>query len=108
MNTIEILEKAKALAPEKWDEGASLGYSDSPCCILGLVGHARFGESWDHSYISLDEDGDAAAAVEALAAVSLPYGGDAQEKVYRHNDAHLKTVAQVQSFIDRAIENHRG
>ncbi|QCG78030.1 hypothetical protein SEA_LILIZI_67 [Mycobacterium phage Lilizi] len=121
MNTIEILEKAKELAPTRWSRHCELGLRpNEPCCILGLVGVARFGNDWVPSYRSLEGDAEASAAVEALAAVSLKTGADALAavslktgadavaQVYTYNDRHLKTVAQVQSFIDRAIENHRG
>ncbi|AEL98079.1 hypothetical protein EUREKA_64 [Mycobacterium phage Eureka] len=109
VNTIEILEKAKELAPTRWSRHRELGLRpNEPCCILGLVGVARFGNDWVPSYRSLEGDAEASAAVEALAAVSLKTGADAVAQVYTYNDRHLKTVAQVQSFIDRAIENHRG
>ncbi|ABD58042.1 hypothetical protein SEA_GAGE_68 [Mycobacterium phage Gage] len=109
MSAIDILEKAKALAPEKWLPHHLLGLPGEPCCILGLVGYAAFGDDWKPSYGSLELNPDARVAVEYLAAVSSSTSGeDDQEKVYLHNDTYLRTVKQVQSFIDQAIWNARG
>ncbi|AKQ07924.1 hypothetical protein SEA_ICEE_67 [Mycobacterium phage Icee] len=109
MSAIDILEKAKALAPEKWLPHHLLGLPGEPCCILGLVGYATFGDDWKPSYTSLELNPDARVAVEYLAAVSSSTSGEGdQEKVYLHNDTCLRTVKQVQSFIDQAIWNARG
>lgn len=115
-----LLEDIKPLADEHWSKGVTLPYRPPnedgarPCCILGLIGLARWGTEWDANvagYTALQDDPVAAAAIAALGEavdgddpkLGLYEGDSAITKVYRQNDTYFDTPADVRRFVDRAL-----